>query len=132
MTKNKVINNKIEKNKKCKELKQETSIAEKQYQKFDNVFESNKKEEYKTGKKEDFLNSNLVYDNYFTFYKYHNIKEFTKLPLDSKLNLKEFKNKLELFYHDTIEIKPNNEDQIKDLENTKVVFYIALNYIINF
>ena len=50
MTKNKVINNKIEKNKKCKELKQETSIAEKQYQKFDNVFESNKKEEYKTGK----------------------------------------------------------------------------------
>ena len=33
-----------------KELEQQTSIAEKQYQKFDNVFESNKKEEYKTGK----------------------------------------------------------------------------------
>ena len=50
MTKNKVVNNKIEQNKKIKELEQQTSIAEKQYQKFDNVFESNKKEEYKTGK----------------------------------------------------------------------------------
>ena len=50
----------------------------------------------------------------------------TKLPLDSKLNLKEFKDKVELLYHDTIEIKTSNEDQIKDLENTKVVFYIAL------
>ena len=50
MTKNKVINNKIEQNKKIKELEQQTSIAEKQYQKFDNVSESNKKEEYKTGK----------------------------------------------------------------------------------
>ena len=71
-------------------------------------------------------NSNLVHDNYFTFYKYHDIREFTKRPLHSKLNLKEFKDKLVLFYHDTIEIRPNNENQIKDLENTKVVLYIAL------
>ena len=48
------------------------------------------------------------------------------LPLHSKLNLKEFKDKLVLFYHDTIKIRPNNENQIKDLENTKVVLYIAL------
>ena len=33
---------------------------------------------------------------------------------------------MELLYHDTIEIKTSNEDQIKDLENTKVVFYVAL------
>ena len=71
-------------------------------------------------------NSNLVHDNHFTFYKYHDIREFTKRPLHSKLNLKEFKDKLVLFYHDTIEIRPNNESQIKDLENTKVVLYIAL------
>ena len=48
------------------------------------------------------------------------------LPLHSKLNLKEFKDKLVLFYHDTIEIRPNNANQIKDLENTKVVLHLAL------
>ena len=38
--------------------------------------------------------SNLVYDNYVTFYKYYNTKKFTKRSLDSKLNdLKEFKDK---------------------------------------
>ena len=36
-------------------------------------------------------------------------------------DLKEFKDKLELFHHDTIEIKPSNEGQIKDLEKRKVV-----------
>ena len=41
---------------------------------------------------------NLVYDNYFAFYKLHIIKEFTKFFLNSKLNdIKEFKDKLELF-----------------------------------
>ena len=68
----------------------------------------------------------LVYNNYFTFYKYNNIKEFTKLSLDSKSNdLKEFKDKLELVYHDSIETKPNNEDQKKDLEKRKVVLDTA-------
>ena len=65
--------------------------------------------------------SNRVYDNYFISYKYHSIKKFTKRSLDSKLNdLNEFKDKLELFYYDTIEIMPNNEDQIKDLEERKL------------
>ena len=63
--------------------------------------------------------SNLVYSNYFTFYKYHNIKEFAKRSFDSKRNdVIEFKAKLELFSHDTIEIKPNNEDQTKELERS--------------
>ena len=61
------------------------------------------------------------------FYKYHNTNEFTKRSLDSKLNdLKEFKNKLQIFYHDNIEIKPNNEDQMKDLEERKFVSDTAL------
>ena len=34
-----------------KELKKQTSVAEKQYQKFDNVFESNKKEEVERKRK---------------------------------------------------------------------------------
>ena len=59
--------------------------------------------------------SNLVYNNYFTFYKYHKINEFVKPSLDSKLNdSKEFKDKLELFYHDTVETEPNNNEQIKE------------------
>ena len=61
--------------------------------------------------------SNLTYNNYFTFYKYHNTNELSKLSLDSKLNnVKEFKDKLESFCYDAIEIKSNNEDQIKQLE----------------
>ena len=37
----------------------------------------------------------------------------------------EFKDTLELFYYDTEEIKPNNEDQEKDLEKRKVVINTA-------
>ena len=57
-----------------------------------------------------------MYNNCFTFYKYGHTKEFAKRSFDL-----EFKGKLELFYHDTIEIKPNNEYQIKDLEKRKVI-----------
>ena len=32
---------------------------------------------------------------------------------------------LELFYHETLEIKSNNEDQIKDLEKKTVVLPTA-------
>ena len=44
-----------------KELRKQTSVAEVQYQKFNNAFESNKQEEIKNKK------SNLVYNNCFTF-----------------------------------------------------------------
>ena len=57
-----------------KELKKQTSVAEKQYQKLDNTFESNKNEENKPKNKRNRAKSNLVYNNYFTFYKYDNIK----------------------------------------------------------
>ena len=99
-----------------KELKRQTNVAEKQYQKFDNAFESNKKEEIKTKSKRSLAESNLFYNNYFTFYKYHKTNEFTKRSLDSKLNgLKEFKDKLELFCYYNIEMKPNNEDHMSNL-----------------
>ena len=81
-----------------------------------------KKEECKIKNKQNRAKLNLVYNNYFIFYKYENIEKFAQPLFDSKRNdLIEFKNKLELFYHDTIKIKPNNEDQIKDLEKRKVV-----------
>ena len=41
-------------------------------------------------------------------------------------NLNYFNDNLELFFHGTIEIKPNNEDQKKDLEEEKVAFETAL------
>ena len=85
-----------------KELKKQTSVSEKQYQKLDNLIESNEKED-KTKNKSSRAKSNLVNKNYFSFYKYCNIKEFAKCSIDSKQNdLKVFKNKLELFYHDTM------------------------------
>ena len=46
-----------------KELKKKISVAEKRYQKFDNAFGSNKKEEDKTKNKRSRAKSNLVYDN---------------------------------------------------------------------
>ena len=51
------------------ELKKQTSVAKKQYQKLDNAFESNKKEEDETINKRSRVESNLVYNNYFTFYR---------------------------------------------------------------
>ena len=64
--------------------------------------------------------TDLVYNNYFIFYKYHKINEFVKRSLGLKMNnLKEFTNKLELFYHDTAEIKPNNKEQIEDFKKGK-------------
>ena len=79
-------------------------LQKKKYQKFDSAFESNKNEQDKTKNKKSCSSSNLVYNNYFIFYKYHKINKFVKRALNSKLNnLKEFKDKLELFYHDTTE-----------------------------
>ena len=93
-----------------RELRKQTSDAEKQCKRLDKAFESNKKEEDKTKNKGSHAKSNLLYSKDFTFYKYHNIKEFAKCSFDPKGNdLTEFKEILELFYTDTEEIKPNNE-----------------------
>ena len=105
-----------------KELKKQTSVAERQYKKLDNVFESDKKEKDKIKNERSCAKSSLVYNNYFPSYKYHNLEEFAKGFFDSKRNdLKEFKDKLELFYQDTLEIKPNNEYQIRDFERLKLL-----------
>ena len=66
-----------------------------------------------------------------TFCKYYKITEFVKRSLGSKLNdLKEFKDKLELFYHDTVEIKPNNKEQIKEFKKKEKLCLIQLmNYM---
>ena len=63
----------------------QTSVTEKQYQKSNNAFEINKKEEVKTKSKRNHIKPNLVYDKYFNFYKYHHIKEFNTRSPDLKM-----------------------------------------------
>ena len=88
-----------------KELKKQNSVAEKQYQKLSNAFKSNKKKEDKTKNRRSRAKSIFFDNDYFTFYKYRNIKEFAKHSFGSKQNyLIKFNDKLELFYHDTEEI----------------------------
>ena len=67
-----------------KELKAQTSAAEKRYQKLDKVFEYDKKEE-KLLKSRD--KSHLAYSKYFAFNKYHSINEFAK-RYDNNLKMK--------------------------------------------
>ena len=50
-----------------KKLKKQISVSKKQYQQFDNAFESNKMEEDKTKNKRGRAKSNIVYSNYFIF-----------------------------------------------------------------
>ena len=92
-----------------KELKKQTSVAENQYQKK-KMFNKN----------EEKAKKNQVYNNYFTFCKYHKTKEFNKHSPGLILNYLNELFKLGLSYYDTEEIKPNNEDKEKDLEKTKV------------
>ena len=77
-----------------------------------------KRKKTKQKQKKSCAKSNLVYNKDFTFYKYYNTKKCAaKRSFDSKENdLKDLKKILELYHHDTIEIKPNNKDQIKDLK----------------
>ena len=61
--------------------------------------------------------SDLFYCNKFSFFKHCNIEKFTEISLvEEQRDLKEFKNKLELFYNESKEIEPTNEDQVKDIK----------------
>ena len=85
-------------------MKKQISVVEKQYEKF----ESNSKQE---NIRRSRAKSNLYHSKDFTFYKYYDIYEFVKPSPESNGNaLKEYEDKLEVFYHDTIDIKSNNKD----------------------
>ena len=66
-----------------KELRRQTSVSEKhfQYQKFGNAFEFNKKKGDKTKNRRSRAKSHLFYNNYFTFYKYHNTNDLLNILL---------------------------------------------------
>ena len=104
-----------------KGFKKLTSVKEKQYQEF----QSNKREEKV---KRRCAKSILVYDNYFTFFKLCNNKEFVKRSPNLNLNeLNKFKGELELICRGTEEIRPFKEGQKKDLEDRKSKINAASN-----
>ena len=63
---------------------QQTSVAEKQYEKLENVFECNKKEENETKNKRIRVNSNRVCNNYFTLTNIATLKNLLKVHLIEK------------------------------------------------
>ena len=62
-----------------KELKKQTSVAEKQYQSFDKVFNYAEREELVKIKKEGPLTTDkpkLVYDDKYSFSEYKNVEKY--------------------------------------------------------
>ena len=85
-----------------KELKKQTSVAEKQYQSFDKVFNHDKKEEPVKIKKERLLTtdkSSLSYNNKCSFIEFKNIGKYVDDSLVSRYNnyLAPFKQRSEEF-----------------------------------
>ena len=62
-----------------KEVKKQTSVAEKQYQGIDKIFNHDEKEEPVTIKKEELLKmeeSSLIYDSKYIFSNYRNVGKY--------------------------------------------------------
>ena len=65
-----------------KELKAQTDIAKKQYQKLGNAYEFGEKLQYKK-----YNSSNLVYNSKHSFYGYYNDKKYNSYPLELKYTI---------------------------------------------
>ena len=59
-----------------KELKKQTSVAEKQYQNFDKIFKSDETEQPVTIKKEITDESSLFYNNKYSFIEFKNVGKY--------------------------------------------------------
>ena len=80
----------------CKELKAQTSVAEKQYQRLNKLFKQDEKEGPVTIKKEKpviISESKLMHDNKYSFNEYKNVRKYSDLSFTSKYY------KLLWFYH---------------------------------
>ena len=65
-----------------KELKAQTDIAKKQYQKLGNAYEFGEKLQYKK-----YNSSNLVYNSKHSFYGYYNDNKYNSYPLELKYTI---------------------------------------------
>ena len=100
-----------------KELKKQASVAEKQYQDFDKVFNYDEKEEPLKIEKEEPLTidaSSLFYNNKYTFNEFKNVGKYEDECLESRYNiyLTPFKNRLkefEKFTPRTVKTKRNKK-----------------------
>ena len=85
-----------------KQLKTQTSVAEKQYQGVNKLFKPDEKEQPITIKKEKQTmadKSKIVCDNKYSFSDYRNIRKYYDLSFITKYN------KLSTFYHRLIEFR---------------------------
>ena len=101
-----------------KELKKQSSVAEKQYQIFDNDYEFDiiKKEE-PTIKK--YNRSNLIYHTKFKFYGYYNIPQINTMSPKSKYPI------LLWFYNDLNKFSNLNPRKQRTKEKTATVYDTA-------
>ena len=70
-------------------MKKQTSVAEKQYQNFDKVFNRDENEQPVKNKGEESLTtdeSNLFYDNKYNFREFKNVGKCEKESLESRYN----------------------------------------------
>ena len=67
-----------------KELKAQTHIAKKQYQKLDDTYQFDKTIEKEKQTLKEYNRSNLIYDSKHSFYPYSNIKDLNSFSLESK------------------------------------------------
>ena len=70
-----------------KELKKQTGVAKKQYQKLDNTCESDKIIKKVKPKLENYSKPNVIYDANHSFYKYYGVKKIDSLSFKSKHSL---------------------------------------------
>ena len=101
-----------------KELKKQTRVAEKQYKKFDNIYEFHRiKKEKLTIKK--YNRSNLIYDSKCSLYEYYNIKEFNIMSPESKYPI------LLSFYNNLNKFNTLNPRKERTKEKKATVYYNA-------
>ena len=103
-----------------KEFKKQTSVAEKQCQDFDKVFNYNEKEEPLKIEKEEPLTideSNLFYNNKHTFNEFKNVEKYAKKSITAR-----YDNILLLFYQRLKEFKQFTPWTVKTKTKKDIVY----------
>ena len=122
-----------------KELKTQTDISKKQYQKLDNFFEFDKIIKKEEPMFKNYSKSNLIYNGKYSFYKYYlDSKKFDNLSVKSKYSflhkffydLSKFKI-LKITKQETEKKKPNMHDRASELYNELLETYFDEYYYLS-
>ena len=112
-----------------KELKKQTSVAEKQYHGLNKIFKPDEKEETITIKKktpEIPEESNLIYGSKYNFSEYRNYKKYSGLSFMKKYD------KLFSFYHRLNDFRNFAPQTAKTNMKKEIVYKILFTYIIKY